>query len=242
MPVGRVVRGQPGAVDQLTGGLAAEQPVVQEQPGGAAGGVRGGGVAGGLPVLVQPPGRGQRLVEGGAPAGGGRVAVPPAVGPLPGDQGCGQGAYPRVGGQAEPGSRRPGRFPRWRRGCGPARRCAGRAGPGWPARPGRDRQSQPRAAPARGRPARPAKPAASARRSTCGTGAPRTRRPAAGRTAARSPWPRPAPGRHPHLPVHRGGRGGSSAGWPARRCSAARLWRRASADPCPCRLRPRSPA
>ncbi len=89
-------------MDQLTGGLAAEQPVVQEQPGGAAGGVRGGGVAGGLPVLVQPPGRGQRLVEGRAPAGGSRVAVPPAVGPLPADQGPGQGAHPRVGGQAEP--------------------------------------------------------------------------------------------------------------------------------------------
>ena len=74
----------------------------QEQPGGAAGRVPGGRIAGGLPVLVQSPGRGQRLVEGGAPPGGGRVAVPPAVGPLPGDQGSGQGADPRAGGQAEP--------------------------------------------------------------------------------------------------------------------------------------------
>ena len=76
--------------------------MIQEQPGGAAGRVPGGLVAGGLPVLVQSPGWGQRLVEGGAPPGGGRVAVPPAVGPLPGDQGSGQGADPRVGGQAEP--------------------------------------------------------------------------------------------------------------------------------------------
>jgi len=198
--------------------------VGQEQPGGAAGRVPGGRIAGGLPVLVQPPGRGQRLVEG-APPGGGRVAVPSAVGPLPGDQGSGQGADPRVGGQAEPAAGGQGVSLDGGVGVGEpadARDAAPQAG-----QPGEDMTgSRDRARLARGGwPALPGRPARCPRQ--CAPVHLRygwTPNPpsGAGRIAARSPWRRPAPGRRLHLPVHQGRRGGSSAGWPAHRSSAAR--------------------
>ena len=139
------------------------------------------------------------------------------------------------------GGGRPGRFPRWRRGCGPAGRCAGdaqaRAGqPGQDVTGSRSRARLPREdgqLDQRNQPPVRAGPLAVRVHPEPAVGC----------------WPdssavtlAPAPRQHPDLPVHRGGRGGSSARWPARRCSAARLWRRASADPCPCRLRLRSPA
>ena len=151
----------------LTGGLAAEQPVVQEQPGVRLA-LRGGGVAGGLPVLVQPPGRGQRLVDG-APAGGGRVSVPPAVGPLPGDRDAAL-SVPAVG--SKPASAPARHFPRWRLGAGQLAHARTRSGLASQAR--RDRVAAARGSRAR-RPARPAKPAA-VRAGPLRT-RPRTRRP-----------------------------------------------------------------
>jgi hypothetical protein len=87
----------------------------------------------------------------------------------------GEGAYPRVGGQAEPAAG--GQGVSLDRGVGTSEPSDTRDAPGGAGQPGQDvTGGGDRAAPAGEWPVRSGRPAASARRSTCGRGGRRTRR------------------------------------------------------------------
>ena len=180
------------------------------------------------PTLSAAPSRGQRLVEGGAPPGGGRVAVPPAVKPLPSDQGPGEGPDPRSG--ARPRQQAARASPSLRRGRGePADHLDAPGGAGQPGQDVIGGGGRARLAQADGQFGEGDQPPVSGGPLAVGVDA----EPSVGLLAgqqrgllgAGETWPRS------RLPARRGRRGGSSAdsGSPD---SAARPRRRASADPC----------
>jgi hypothetical protein len=198
VPVQRVGHRQPTGIDRLARAATPEHPMLEEQLNGPPCGLAGAGVTGGRGVLLQTPRCAQRLVERRPVPAAPVVPLPAAVWPLPGDDVLGKSLGSFVGSIRAACTRRARCRGYWHANAAARRPPAVGASDRRRSRPERAQRLLRRAGRWPAPRARPTRPTANARRSTCGTGRPRTHRPHAAPRSTPTPTARPdvCPVRH----------------------------------------------